>query len=64
MPMNPAMARLLDAARSRWARLRDLARRHPWRLLALPPALVLLYLLVLLPFTPSIDNLRKAKLAA
>ena len=62
MPMNPAMARLLDATRALWARLRDLARRHPWRLLALPPALVLLYLLVLLPFTPSIDNLRKAKL--
>jgi len=38
-----------------------LARRHPWRTLMLPPALVFLYVLVLIPFTPSIGDLRKDK---
>ncbi|MBK0393663.1 penicillin-binding protein 1A [Ramlibacter algicola] len=40
------------------------ARAHPWRLLLVPPLLVLVYVLVLLPFTPSIANLQKAKVEA
>ena len=34
-------------------------RRHPWRTAMVPPALVLLYVLVLVPFTPGIGDLRK-----
>ena len=53
------------AARSRCAtsarRVRDAGRRHPVRAALLLPALVLLYVLVLIPFTPSIGDLRKAK---
>ena len=36
-------------------------RRHPFLSLALLPALVLAYVLALVPFTPSIGDLRKAK---
>ncbi|KQM80042.1 penicillin-binding protein 1A [Xylophilus sp. Leaf220] len=36
-------------------------RRHPWISLALLPALVLLYVLLLIPFTPSIGDIRKAR---
>ena len=60
--MNPAFARAQAWAVAQWHRVRDLARRHPVRTaLALPTAL-LLYVLVLIPFTPSIDDLRKARL--
>jgi penicillin-binding protein 1A len=37
------------------------ARRHPVRAVLVLPALALLYALVLVPFTPSIGDLRKAK---
>ena len=37
------------------------ARRHPVRTTLVLPALGLLYVLVLIPFTPSIGDLRKAK---
>ena len=36
-------------------------RQHPVRAVLLLPALALLYVLVLIPFTPSIGDLRKAK---
>ena len=39
----------------------SLARRHPVRAALAPPALLLLYILVLVPFTPSIADLRKAR---
>ena len=39
----------------------SLARLHPWRALLLIPALLLLYVLVLALLTPSIGDLRKAK---
>ncbi|TFY99462.1 glycosyl transferase [Ramlibacter henchirensis] len=58
------MARLLDAVRARWARTRDAVRRHPWRTALFLPGLVLLYVLALVPFTPGIGNLRKAKVEA
>ena len=43
------------------ARVPPMARRHPVRTALLPPALVLLYVLALIPFTPSVNDLRKAK---
>jgi penicillin-binding protein 1A len=42
-------------------RLAALARRHPVRSALLLPALALLYVLALIPFTPGIGDLRKAK---
>ncbi len=44
-------------------RLVALARLHPVRAALLLPALVLLYVLALIPFTPGIGDLRKAKSA-
>jgi penicillin-binding protein 1A len=38
-----------------------IARRHPWRTALALPVLVLLYVLILIPFTPGIGDLRKAK---
>jgi penicillin-binding protein 1A len=59
--MFPALQTIKTAAAQRlrlgWAVL----RRHPWRAALLPPAMVLLYVLVLVPFTPGISDLRKAK---
>jgi penicillin-binding protein 1A len=34
-------------------------RRHPWRSAAVPPLLGVVYLLILIPLTPSIGDLRK-----
>jgi len=39
-------------------------RRHPWRTGLALPALLLLYVLVLIPLTPSTADLRKAKVEA
>jgi penicillin-binding protein 1A len=55
----------IDRARA-WAadhlrRLWSLARAHPVRTVLALPALFLLYVLVLVPFTPSTAELRKAK---
>ena len=36
-------------------------RRHPWRTVFALPLLLLLYVLVLYPFTPSIGDIRKSK---
>jgi penicillin-binding protein 1A len=59
--MTPALARArawaADLVRRGWA----LARRHPVRTALLPPVLLLAYVLVLIPFTPSISDLRKAR---
>jgi penicillin-binding protein 1A len=44
-----------------WLRLRDLVRRYPVRAVLFLPALLLAYVLVLIPFTPSISDLRKAR---
>ncbi len=52
-----ARAWAAEHLRGAWA----LARRHPVRAALLLPALLLAYVLVLLPFTPSISDLRKAK---
>jgi penicillin-binding protein 1A len=44
-------------------RLLAAARRHPVRAALVAPALVLVYVLALIPFTPSVGDLRKAKSA-
>ncbi len=49
-------AQIADLARRGWA----LARRRPWLTGMLIPSLVLLYVLALIPFTPSISDIRKA----
>jgi penicillin-binding protein 1A len=55
--LTRAGERAADAARRAWA----LARRYPVRAALVLPGLVLLYILAVLPFTPSISDLRKAK---
>src|SRR5471030_2401572 len=47
----------LEQFRRLWA----IARHYPIRAALVLPALVLLYVLALIPFTPSIGDLRKAK---
>jgi penicillin-binding protein 1A len=59
--MPPFLSRALTSTSERLRSLWALARLHPWRALLVLPALVLLYVLALLPFTPSISDLRKAK---
>src|SRR3954447_544372 len=55
----------LDAARAflveRLRRLLAAIKRHPIRAALFLPALMLIYVLALIPFTPSIGDLRKAK---
>ncbi|MGZ9065177.1 MAG: penicillin-binding protein 1A, partial [Burkholderiales bacterium] len=57
----------LEAARAfaleQFRRLIAAIRRHPVRAALFLPALMLLYVLALIPFTPSIGDLRKAKSA-
>ena len=55
--LTRAGAQAADAARRLWA----LARRYPVRAALVLPGLLLLYVLAVLPFTPSISDLRKAK---
>jgi penicillin-binding protein 1A len=50
--------RAVDLARRAWA----LAQRHPVRAGFVLPGLVLLYVLAVLPFTPSISDIRKARM--
>ncbi|GAB3651489.1 penicillin-binding protein 1A [Ramlibacter alkalitolerans] len=59
--MTPALARAQAWGVDQLRRLRELARRHPVRAILALPTLFLLYVLVLIPFTPSISDLRKAK---
>ncbi len=47
----------------RFRRLSAVVRRHPVRVALAIPALMLMYVLALIPFTPSIGDLRKAKYA-
>ncbi|MDE2607305.1 MAG: transglycosylase domain-containing protein [Burkholderiales bacterium] len=59
--MKPFLARALAWAGLQARQALALARRHPVRAALLPPALVLAWLLALVPFTPSISDLRKAR---
>ena len=60
--MGPQLQHACTIALDRLRRVFNAARRHPWRTLLVPPALVLFCVLLLLPFTPSIGDLRKAKI--
>ncbi|NML86244.1 MAG: glycosyl transferase [Polaromonas sp.] len=55
------MHRVATFATEQFRHLTGAARRHPVRAALVLPALMLLYLLVLIPFTPGIGDLRKAK---
>ena len=59
--MKPAVARAAakatDIARAFW----ETIKRHPVRAALAAPGLLLLYVLVLIPFTPGISDLRKAR---
>ena len=57
--MNAWYASVLEHSR----RLGAAIKRHPVRAAIALPALVLLYVVILIPFTPSIGDLRKAKSA-
>ncbi len=61
--MTPLVARAAGLATAKFRWLVAAARRHPVRAVLVPPALVLLYVLALVPFTPGIGDLRKAKSA-
>src|SRR3990172_4540539 len=62
--MIPALHRAATFATEQLRRLAGAARRYPVRAALLLPALLLLYVLVLIPFTPGIGDLRKAKAEA
>jgi len=59
--MLPAVARAAAQASELVRRLGQAMRRHPVRAALALPALLLAYVLVLIPFTPSIGDLRRAK---
>ena len=59
--MIPALARATTATSELARRCAQAIKRHPVRAGLALPALVLLYVLVLIPFTPGIGDLRKAK---
>lgn len=59
--MTPALARAQAWAVDHLRRAGALARRYPVRTALLLPALLLAYVLVLIPFTPSTADLRKAR---
>ena len=59
--MHPALRNAFDIAAQRGRQVAAAAGRHPVRSALVLPALLLLYVLVLLPFTPSIGDLRRAK---
>ena len=59
--MPAILQRAAASARGQLHRFTALLGRHPLRAALLLPALVLLYVLALIPFTPGIGDLRKAK---
>ena len=61
--MNPAFTRVATFATVKFQWLKAATRQHPWRAALVVPALMLLYVLALIPFTPGIGDLRKAKSA-
>ncbi len=61
--MSQIVRRTATYVREQLRRLAALAKRHPVRAALLLPALGLLYVLTLIPFTPGIGDLRKAKSA-
>jgi len=59
--MHPLLRAMPDRIAAALRLAGSAVRRHPWRAAMLLPALVLLYVLALVPLTPSIGDLRKAK---
>jgi penicillin-binding protein 1A len=59
--MIPALERGAAAASELARRFAQAVRRHPVRAALVLPALLLAYVLVLIPFTPGIGDLRKVK---
>ncbi len=59
--MNSTLTRYTATVKNAVLRLWQLARAHPWRAVALLPLLPVLYVLVLIPFTPSIGDISKAR---
>ena len=59
--MKPAVHRAASLAAEQFNRLATLIKKHPVRAALVLPALLLLYVLLLIPFTPGIGDLRKAK---
>jgi penicillin-binding protein 1A len=59
--MLATLRRTLDRALPAGRRALAWARQHPWRAAALLPALAVLYVLALVPFTPGISDLRRAR---
>lgn len=59
--MTPILQRAATFSAEQFRRLTGTAKRHPVRAALVLPALMLLYVLLLIPFTPGIGGLRKAK---
>ena len=59
--MSPLVQRSIAFVIRQWHLGLGLVRRHPVRAGFMLPAAVVLYVLVLIPFTPSVSDLRKAK---
>ena len=59
--MTPAVSRAASKAADIVRRSVDAIKRHPIRAALVLPVLVLLYVLMLIPFTPGIGDLRKAR---
>ncbi|QJW84252.1 penicillin-binding protein [Ramlibacter terrae] len=56
-----ALGRASEWAGTKLRRGWEAVRRHPWRTAAAVPAAVALYVLALVPFTPSIGDIKKSK---
>ena len=61
MPMPSAPSRLSARVGSALRAGLGLVRRNPWRSAAALPLALVLYLLLLVPFTPSVGDIRKAR---
>jgi penicillin-binding protein 1A len=62
--MTPTLQRAATFTAAQFHRHKAAAKRHPVRAALVLPALILLYVLVLIPFTPSVGDLRRAKAEA
>ena len=61
MPMTPLVHRAATFSTAQLRRFAGVIKRYPVRAALVLPALMLLYVLALIPFTPGIGDLRKAK---
>ncbi|MGE4239300.1 penicillin-binding protein 1A [Ramlibacter sp.] len=61
MTIHTSLEKFRNATARTGRRAWSAVRAHPWLSLGLLPAAVVVYVLVLIPFTPSIGDIRKAK---